>query len=73
MTDELRNEYRQNITALLDNFQLKFRQGRENYLDSINNLLETIHVSFGREPSLKGKLITVDLLGLASFDQLYLH
>ena len=46
MTDELRNKFRQEITKRFDDFKLRFKEGRESYLTSINNLLDAIHVSF---------------------------
>jgi hypothetical protein len=45
MTEELRNEYRLAITARFEEFKIKFKQGRESYIASINNLMDAIHVS----------------------------
>jgi thermostable 8-oxoguanine DNA glycosylase len=45
MTQELRDQYRLEITARFEEFKEKFKQGRTNYIVSLNNLMDAIHVS----------------------------
>ncbi len=45
MTDELRAQFREEITNRFNQFKETFKAGREQYLLAINNLMDSIHVS----------------------------
>ncbi len=50
MTEELRNEFREEITLRFEQFKETFKAGRDQYLLSLNNLIDSIHVRFLQQP-----------------------
>jgi len=45
ITEDQRNQFRLEITQRFDQFKETFKQGKENYIVSLNGLMDSIHVS----------------------------